>query len=288
MKKTIKIALTVLVVLLLTGCFKRDEMENIDVITTTYPIEYITSRIYGEYANISSIYPKGILSNEYNMTNKQIKDFSKKDLFIYNGLGSEKEYAIKFLNNNKKLKIIDCSFGINYNDSEKELWLNPSNALMMAQNIRNDLENYITNKKLIENIDTAYNNLKVDITQIDTEFTRTAESSENKQIIFYDESFNFLKKYGFDVINLTKEGTVIAKNVTTAQSLLAAKKLSYVFIDSNIEIPDTVKSLQDKTKCEVLELNTLLTISDEDLNNNEDYLSIMYNNIEQIKKETYK
>lgn len=288
MKKTIKIALTVLVVLLLTGCFKRDEMENIDVITTTYPIEYITSRIYGEYANISSIYPKGILSEEYNMTNKQIKDFSKKDLFIYNGLGSEKEYAIKFLNNNKKLKIIDCSFGINYNDSEKELWLNPSNALMMAQNIRNDLENYITNKKLIENIDTAYNNLKVDITQIDTELTRTAESSENKQIIVYDASFNFLKKYGFDVINLTKDGEVISKNVTTAQSLLSAKKLSYVFIDSNIEIPDTVKSLQDKTKCEVLELNTLLTISDEDLNNNEDYLSIMYNNIEQIKKETYK
>ena len=287
MKKYIKLLAVAVTVLLLTGCFKRDEMENINVITTTYPIEYITSRIYGDYANISSIYPKGTIADEYEMTNKQIKDYSKKDLFIYNGLGNEKEYAIKFLNNNKKLKIIDCSFGINYNDSEKELWLNPSNALMISQNIRNDIENYITNKKLIENIDIAYNNLKVDITQIDTEFTRTADSSLNTQIIVYDESFNFLKKYGFEVINLTKNKEVLSKNVTTAQSLLASKKLSYIFIDSNMEIPETVKTLQDKTKCEVLKLNTLTTISDEDLNNNEDYLSIMYNNIEQIKKETY-
>ena len=152
MKKYIKLLAVAVTVLLLTGCFKRDEMENINVITTTYPIEYITSRIYGDYANISSIYPKGTIADEYEMTNKQIKDYSKKDLFIYNGLGNEKEYAIKFLNNNKKLKIIDCSFGINYNDSEKELWLNPSNALMISQNIRNDIENYITNKKLIEKI----------------------------------------------------------------------------------------------------------------------------------------
>ncbi len=288
MKRYIKLLGVATVILLLTGCFKRDEMENIDVITTTYPIEYITNRIYGDYANISSIYPKGTITEEYKMTNKQIKDYSKKDLFIYNGLGDEKEYAIKFLNNNKKLKIIDCSFGINYNDSEKELWLNPSNALMISQNIRNDIENYITNKKLIEKIDIAYNNLKVDITQIDTEFTRTADSSLNTQIIVYDESFNFLKKYGFDVINLTKNKEVLSKNVATAQSLLASKKLSYIFIDSNIEIPETVKALQDKTKCEVLTLNTLTTIKDEDLNNNEDYLSIMYNNIEQIKKETYK
>lgn len=288
MKNKIKVLLTLLIVLLLTGCFKRDEMEDINVITTTYPIEYITSRIYGDYANISSIYPKATIASEYQMTNKQIKDYSKKDLFIYNGLGNEKEYAIKFLNNNKKLKIIDCSFGINYNDSEKELWLNPSNALMVAQNIRNDLENYITNKKLIENIDIAYNNLKVDITQIDTEFTRTADSSLDTRIIVYDESFNFLKKYGFEVINLTKDGEVLTKNVATAQSLLASKKLSYIFIDSNIETPETVKTLQEKTKCEVLTLNTLLTIKDEELNNNEDYLSIMYNNIEEIKKETYK
>ena len=42
--------------LLTTGCIKRDSLEDIDIYTTIYPIEYITERLYGEYSNINSIY----------------------------------------------------------------------------------------------------------------------------------------------------------------------------------------------------------------------------------------
>ena len=70
--------------------------------------EYSTRRINAsiEYStgNMKDIKPIAIVEN-----NKQISDYSKGDLFIYNGLSSEKELARKFINNNINIK----SFFIN-------------------------------------------------------------------------------------------------------------------------------------------------------------------------------
>ena len=74
MKKIISIVL--LSCILLTGCIKRDDMEGINIITTIYPIEYVTKRLYGENSNISSIYPRSTNIYEYEITDKQLKDFS--------------------------------------------------------------------------------------------------------------------------------------------------------------------------------------------------------------------
>ncbi len=72
-------------------------MDDISIYTTTYPIEYITYELYGENSNISSIYPNEIID----LSDKLIKDYSSTDLFVYNGLSTEKNYAVKMLNNNK-------------------------------------------------------------------------------------------------------------------------------------------------------------------------------------------
>ena len=61
-------------------------MENISITTTVYPITYIIQTLYGEYGNITSIYPNGVDASNYELTDKQINDFSKTNLLIYNGL----------------------------------------------------------------------------------------------------------------------------------------------------------------------------------------------------------
>ena len=82
--------------LCLTGCIKKDTMEDITIHTTIYPIEYITNRLYGTYAEIESIYPNGVniqlekKDNEnydlYTLTEKQLTDYSQTGLFIFNSL----------------------------------------------------------------------------------------------------------------------------------------------------------------------------------------------------------
>ena len=112
MKKYLFIVLGI--VLLCTGCFKRDSMEDITIYTSVYPIEYITTRLYGDNAEISSIYPNGIIVDKYTLTEKQLDDYSKADLFIFNGLSSEKDYIKPMFSKNKNLKIIDATSSIEY------------------------------------------------------------------------------------------------------------------------------------------------------------------------------
>ena len=68
MKKILTILLTIIILLSTTGCIKRDKMEDIDIITTIYPIDYVINRLYEENSNINSIYPRGIIINEYEFT----------------------------------------------------------------------------------------------------------------------------------------------------------------------------------------------------------------------------
>ena len=104
MKKMLLGITVIISIIVLSGC-KKDSMENISIYTTTYPIEYITKELYGNYSTISSIYPNEIIE----LSDKLISDYSNTDLFVYNGLSNEKDYAVKMLNNNKNLMIVDAT-----------------------------------------------------------------------------------------------------------------------------------------------------------------------------------
>ena len=287
MKKT-SIFILIIITMLTTGCLKRDRMENINIATSIYPIEYVTNRLYGEYSQIKSIYPRDSISSNYAMTNKQLKDFSTYDLFIYNGESNERDYATKMLNYNKKLKIIDAAYGLDTTYKSSDIWLNPSNILMIGQNIKNELKDYIVSEYIKDQIETQYNLLKVDITEIETEFKRTAENAVNNKIVVEDESLNFLKKYGYEVINLTENGKEKQNNISYAKDLYNKEKLDYIFIMEHSSHKDIVDKLKNDYSIKELKFRTLDTISEKDENNNDDYLSIMHENISKLQKETYK
>lgn len=286
--KKIRNLVLILIILMTTGCLKMDKMENINIVTTIYPIEYVTNRLYADYSTIKSIYPKDSIAATYKMTKKQLKDFSENDLFIYNGESDERDYATKMLNYNKKLKIIDAAYGLDSNYKSSDIWLNPSNMLMIGQNIKNELTDYITDPYLTQDIEQKYNLLKVDITELETEFKKASENATNNKIVVADESLNFLKKYGYEVINLTEDKKLKENNVAIARNLFAKKKLDYIFVIDHSNTNSIVDQLKKEYNVKIIKFRALDTISENDINNNDDYLSIMHDNINKLQKEIYK
>lgn len=287
-KSLLSITLLLITLTCITGCFKSDKMEDITIVTTIYPTEYVTNRLYGEYAEIKSIYPRDSVASTYKITDKQLKDYSEYDLFIYNGESNEREYATKMLQHNKKLKIIDSSYGLEATYKDSDIWLNPSNILMIGQNIKNELKDYIISSWIKNQIEEKYTLLKVDITEIETEFKNAADNAVSNKIVVADESLNFLKKYGFDVINLTENGKEKQANIDLAKDLFSNKKLSYIFVMDHSTTPEIVNTLSKSYSVNTLKFRTLDTISEKDESNNDDYLSIMHSNIDLLKTETYK
>ena len=114
------IVLLIPIALITTGCTD-DSMDNIEIIVTNYPNEYITKKLYENHATITPIYPDGVDINNYKISNKQKHDYAKKDLFVYNGLiEKERNLAIDLLDINPNLKIIDTAYVLETDYSHDE------------------------------------------------------------------------------------------------------------------------------------------------------------------------
>ncbi|MDD3048969.1 MAG: metal ABC transporter substrate-binding protein [Bacilli bacterium] len=287
MKKIIYIAAILGLTISTSGCLKKDTMENIDIYTTVYPIEFITRSIYENNSSIYSIYPDGTDVSAYSLTSKQISDYSKSDLYIYNGLSSEKDYAIKMLNDNKNIKIIDSSMSMEYANDVEELWLDPSNFLMLAQNIKNGFKEYITNSYLENEVNENYDALKIKISEIDANLKLITENAINKTIVVSDDLFLFLEKYNFNVISLENNSNLTDKKISDVKALINNGTIKYVFVKTNDLLNDTINSLITNNKIQPLTLDTLSNLTESQKNEKLDFIDIMNNNIELLKKELY-
>ena len=259
--KKIKIILVLGIILpLLTGCFKRDNMDNISIYATVYPIEYLVKNIYGYNSTINSIYPNGTNTKTYELTEKKLKGYSKVDLFVYNGLTSEKSIAASFLNYNSNLKIIDVSKGIALQNDQEELWLCPSNYLMLAQNIKNELVEYTKSTILKQEINDKYDALKL------------------------NDVFLFLEKYGFDVISVEESDRYLASYYQEAKNNIVGKKNNYIFVLDTDEINENTSNLE-KAGAKIITVRSMTNLTDDEEKDNLDYPKMMSEFIEQIRNE---
>ena len=289
MKKIKYIIFIFITIFALTGCtlFKRDNMENINIITTIYPLEYALNYMYGESSVINSIYPDDVNTDTYTLTEKQYKDNSTKDLFVYMGVSNDSDIAVELINRNKKLKLIDATYGMEYKVDLSELWLNPSNLLMILQNIKNGLDEYIDNTYLKMEIDEKYQNLKMILSEIDANLKTTIENANKKTIYTNSRALSFLEKYGLKVIVVNKDLDLYEKNLALLNDAIANEKIKYFYYLEDSELTDDVKKLVDDGKIKTLEYRNLKNITDDERNNKKNYVDISNLNIENIKKEIY-
>lgn len=333
MKKTF---ILILSIFLLTGCniIKENELKDADVYTTTYPVNYIINYLYGDNANIYSIYPNDVNFKEYQLSEKKLNEFSKSSLFVFNSQDIDRNYAVNMINLNSDLKLIDTTLGMNYTYSIEELWLNPYNYLMMAKNTKTSLNEYINDPYLNKQINEKYEQLKYDLSKLDANYKETLKNAKYTTIVTDNSLFKFLEKYNIEVIcleenikaitikeedslsNISKEYNVSISDILTynnkldetlkigeiikvpvktietstinkVKKLISEKNIKYIF-SNNKESNNTVKELIKEHNLELISINTMYSINGDVTNSNENYLTIMNNNLELFKKELYK
>ena len=287
MKKVLIILSLLVLSSCLTGCIKRDSMEDITIYTTNYPIEYITKRLYGDHATIHSIYPDGVDIESYKLTNKQIKDYSDSDLYIFNGLSNEKSYVNDMRKNNKNLKIIDTTLAMEYNNAPEELWLDPSNFLMMAQNVKTGFSEYTDSYYLNNDIKENYEQLKIEASNLDAKIKQIVTNGDTKVIVADSNLFKFLEKYDLTVYSLEDKENLNDKTLSTIKSLIDNGEINYIFAEANKEVNKTTQDIIDETGIEIEYWHTLANISETERSTNENYFTIRNDNLELLKNELY-
>ena len=284
--KIMLLVLGVFVLSFATGC-KKDNMEDIDIAVTNYPNEFIVDRLYGEHAKINTVYPDGVDIANYKITSKQKQNYSDMELFVYTGLlEKERDLAGDLLNLNKDLKIIDTSYVLETEYSTEELWLNPSSLLMMAQNVRLGLKEYITSNYLSKKVDKAYNKLKIELSELDADYHLTVENTDNKVIVTSDSALKFLEKFNLKVICLDNDST--EKDVEEVKKLVDDGTINYIFTFKNEKLsPNAEEVIKYNNNIKKLELNRIDNISDNDRDESKDYITLMNENLDLLKQELY-
>ena len=276
----------VLLLFMCTGC-KQDDMEDIDIIVTNYANEYIVSELYGKHANISSIYPDGINVNDYKITNKQKKDFSTKELFIYNGLvKSERSLAVDLLDLNSNLKIIDTAYVLDEEFSPEELWLNPSSLLMMAKNVQLGLNEYIDSNYLKQEVNDAFDKLKVTLSELDADYRLAVNDTKNKTIVVSEESLKYLEKFGLKVICIDDDAT--DKTLDEVNDLIDSGEISYIYNFKGDTLSNNAKKiLENNEDVKEVQLHKIDNLSDKERADKINYIDLMNNNLTLLKQELY-
>lgn len=286
MKKKILFLLIILIIpFIVSGC-ANDSMDEIDIVVTNYANEYIVRSLYDKHSTITSIYPDGILIDNYKISKKQKQEYARSDLFVYNGLiEKERNLALELLAINPELKIIDTAYVLETEYSPEELWLNPSSLLMMSQNVRRSLKEYASSAYLKKDIDEAYNELKINLSELDAEYRLASESTNNRTIIVANSALNYLEKFGLNVICIDDNAS--QKTLSDAENIIYSGGVSYIFKFNGEELSENAKAIMENYSINTSELHKLDNITDQERSEKKDYISIMKDNLESIKKELY-
>ncbi len=288
MKIIKKLIITIFLLFFLNGCeVNNNNMEDINIYTTTYPINYLINTLYKDHAKIYSIYPTGVTISEYVLSDRKLEEYSKSDLFVFNSLDKDRDYAVKMINLNSKLKVIDVATGMKYDHGIEELWLNPNNYLMMAENIKTGLAEYINNPYLVEEIDKLYQTLEYDVSKLDAELTETIQNAKYNTIVVDNDMFLFLEKYGLNVISLEENSNLSTNKVEEVKNLIQTGKIKYIY-STKTTTNQTTTNLIKQYEIEQINVNTMNSIDGGIANSNDNYLTIMKTFINQLKQELYK
>ena len=284
MKKFIVLIVTLL---LISGCDFNEDFSDKFVYTTSYPIEYATSVLYKDHANISSVYPNGA-DNKYEVTDKKKDKYSEGETFVYSGISNEALLARDLLNKNSNLQIIDATKGISTNSSYTRVWLNPSNYLKLCSNIKSGLIDYTDNAYVKEEINENYEVLKEKVSLLEVQLYNIGKNGNYDTILTTSDDLTFLTKYNINVVSIDENNVSIDKSYADAKKLVDDKKVNYIYVLEGQEINETQEKFISTNNLKKIEINNLFTLSEEERSENKDYITLMNEIIENYKTELYK
>ena len=266
--------------------------------------------------------PPGTESHTYEPTPQDMVNINNSNLFIYTGKEME-PWADSLISGMKDdINVLDLSTTVNLINSEEfeeqhelehntqetsenhehehddeqeghthtydpHIWLNPLYAIQMVNSICDQLcQIDPENSEYYKNNATQYIN---EIKQLDTDFENTIKSSTNKKIAFGGA---FAYAYFVERYNLEFISAYEACGETTEPSTAQVKKVIDYIKQNNIPVifykeyttGNVAKTISESTNAQMLVFSTVHNLSKEEIENGATYVSVMKENLNNLKK----
>lgn len=259
------------------------------IYTSFYAIYDFVTEIAGDKAEVYNIVPTGTEPHDWEPTVQDMAKLNSADVLFYNGLGME-HWIDKVQNSlsNSDTEFVQLSEGVDVDEKagDPHIWLDPSNVKIMCSNIYNTLcEIDPDNKALYE---ANYNNYIVQLSSLDTTYKNTIANlpGNNKNIVVSHEAYSYLcNAYGLNQVSIdgiSADSEPSPEKMMELISFIKDNNINYIFYEELLS-QKTAQTLADETGAQLLSLNPFEGLTEEEIANGENYISVMLRNLENIK-----
>lgn len=275
--------------LLLTGCADTADKADdgrLTVCTSFYALYDFADKVGGERADVINLVPAGSEPHDWEPSSHDMLRVSKADILFYNGLGMESWIDSVKSSAGGKTKYVCLSDGLCEDGaSDPHIWLDPNTAIEMVNKIEAEMS--AEDSKNADYYKQNARELISEMRELDKAYAEAFADKEGFGIVVSHEAYGSLcSRYNIEQRAL--EGIIPQSEPSPEQM----KKIIDYINDNNIDCifyekllsKKTVNTVAEETGAELLELDPFEGLTQADIDAGEDYISVMYKNLENLKK----
>ncbi|HFU3789835.1 TPA: ZinT/AdcA family metal-binding protein [Streptococcus suis] len=296
--------------LLLAACGNStasQEDGKLDIVTTFYPVYEFTKQVTGDEANVELLVKAGTEVHGYEPSAKDIARIQEADAFVYENENMETwVHDVEGSIDTEKVNVISATEGMlllpggeeeheGHDHSEEghshaydpHVWLSPERAITLVENIRDSLvAKYPEKKDAFETNAAAYIE-KLDA--LDAKYSETLSAAKQKYFVTQHTAFAYLAlDYGLKQVSIT--GVAADEDPTPSRlaeltEYINKYGIKYIYFEENAS-KSVAETLAKETGVQLDVLNPLESLTDEDMKNGKDYISVMEDNLTALEKTT--
>ena len=300
MKKVISLLLVLVLVCSFAGCMKTEKQNNkLSIIATLFPQYDFCREIAGDKADVTLLLPPGSESHSFEPTTSDVMKINQADAFIYTGDNME-AWAKQIIESvqNENLTVLDISDKITMINSEDEhghheneidphIWTSPVNAQIIVNEIADMLIK-------IDSANSDYyrknaDNYIVKLKNLDKQIREVVANGKRKEVIFGGRCalLYFLKEYDLEFMSAydscSMDADPSASTLKEITDRIKANKIPVIYYEE-LSDPKVGRALAKETGTELLLFHSAHNVSKEDFDKGVSYLSIMEQNVENLRK----
>ncbi|MDX8345032.1 metal ABC transporter solute-binding protein, Zn/Mn family [Rossellomorea sp. YZS02] len=172
-----------------------------------------------------------------------------------------------------------------HGDYDPHVWLDPNRAIGLAENIRDALIDLQPQHK--DSFNQNFDELKKDLESIDTEFTSLAQESDHPEILVSHAAYGYWEDaYGIEqlaVAGLSPTDEPSQKELKEIIETAKEHSIHYVIFEQNVTTR-VAEIIQKEINAKPLKVHNLSVLTESDIENNENYLTLMKKNIKILEQ----
>ena len=301
---------------LLAGCgaagstTENTESDKLQVVTTFYPMYDFTKQVAQDDAEVSMLLEAGMEVHSFEPSSQMIAEIQDADVFIYNSpemetwvpdvLASIDTSDMVVICASDAITLLEYEGEAHAHDHESEeeganaghshtvdphVWLDPVLAQTEVSTIAEGLaeadpdnaEDYLENAGI-------YNGK---LNELDEAYRAAFEGTENRTFVTQHAAFAYLAaRYDLNQISVTGLNAEVepsAAALATLSDYVKANNISHIYFENNAS-SQTAEALAEEVGVELAVLSPLEGITEEDQKKGSDYISVMLENLEALKK----